>query len=787
MVKQALILVGGRGTRLGEAARDYPKPLVPIAGDTRFLDYLIEDIARHGIEDIILLAGHRAEQVTARYDGKQSRGARLRVVVEPAPAGTAGALRYVADDLDDVFLLTNGDSFLDMNYLALTRALGPNDMGAMALRRVPDARRFGRVEISGDRVVGYHEKDASFSGEALISAGVYVLRRTVLDLIATTPCSIETDVFPRMVENRALACAVFDGHFIDIGLPETLAEARAEFAAKMRRGAVFFDRDGTLNRDDGYTHKPEALHWLPGAVEAIRRCNDAGRLVVVVTNQAGIARGLYPVDAMHRFHAQMQADLRAAGAHVDAFYFSPYHADGVVPGLAHADHPDRKPNPGMLRRAELEWPTDKARSFMVGDNERDSGAAAAFGVPCVLVKPGEILSAVETKLSETTRASLSPTGKAATDQLKHRATMARAWLFDHALPLWWRNGFDHDAQCFHERLAQDGSPTAEPRRVRVQARQTLVFARAGRLGWSGPWREATEAGARVLLDRAMRADGGTNHLLGADGAPSDNRRDLYDLAFVTVGLAEAALSLGNRTDLTSAAEKLIAWAEANWAHPNGGFREGDITSTPPRRQNPHMHMFEALLALNDAARASRIAALMQTKLFDTEHGALPEFFNDDWTPRPGDEGALCEPGHQFEWSWLLHRYRALGGDDLSDIAERLRVHAELYGVERGSAVVYDDIFRDGRPRTKTSRLWPHTERIKANLTRFELTRDPLAADAVCDAYDMLMRYCDTPIKGLWRDRRLSDGSFVDEPAPASSFYHIMMALFELIRVTEAAD
>lgn len=794
MIRQGVILVGGRGTRLGALAADLPKPLVSIAGSTRFLDYLIADLARHGINDIVLLAGHLAQVVEQNYQGATVGSARVRVVAEPEPAGTAGALRHVAGLLDETFLLANGDSLFDTNYLALDAALGATDVGAIALRRVQDAARYGRVVVEGERITGFHEKDATFQGSALISAGVYLLRRRVLDLISQSPCSIEQDVFPKLAAEGKLVGVESAGDFIDIGLPETLKEARADLPTRMRRGAVFFDRDGTLIHDDGYTYRPEALKWQPGAIEAVRACNDTGRLAIVVTNQSGVARGLYSEDDMRRFHAHMQVALAEHGAHIDAFYHCPHHGDGIVPAFTHANHPDRKPNPGMLRRATLEWPINAARSFLVGDTESDMEAARTLGMDAVCVATGEILNAVKARLEIQTL----PAPRADTQaQLKRAAVGARTWLFEHALPLWWERGFDRNAGCFYERLALDGTAVVLPRRIRVQARQTAVYAMAGRIGWQGPWRAATEAGARVLLERGLRADGGTRHLLDSAGAPLDDRRDLYDLAFVVFALAQAAQSLGNRPDLIAAAENLVQWADTNWAHPEDGFREGDITPTPPRRQNPHMHMFEALLALHDATgnaahleRANVIADLFRAKLFDHGHSALPEYYDDAWRPLPGEDGEICEPGHQFEWSWLLHhadKRGGRGGRGGGDIAEKLRIHGEIYGVELGSDAVYDEVFLDGRARKTTSRLWPHTERLKANLARFELTRDPEAARAALAAFDMIMRYCDVPTRGLWHDRRLPDGSFVDEAAPASSFYHVMLAMAELIRVADMPE
>jgi D-glycero-D-manno-heptose 1,7-bisphosphate phosphatase len=131
-MRQAVILVGGRGTRLGVLAQHTPKPLIPIAGDKRFLDYLLEQFARHSIGEILLLAGHFGEQVEARYQGARVLGAQVSVIREPQPAGTAGALRYASDRLDSVFLMTNGDSLIDFNLLELPLTLAPEDVGALA-------------------------------------------------------------------------------------------------------------------------------------------------------------------------------------------------------------------------------------------------------------------------------------------------------------------------------------------------------------------------------------------------------------------------------------------------------------------------------------------------------------------------------------------------------------------------------------------------------------------------------------------------------------------------------
>jgi len=145
------------------------------------------------------------------------------------------------------------------------------------------------------------------------------------------------------------------------------------------RPAAFLDRDGVLNIDHGYVHEPEKLDWVAGAPEAVRLLNEAGYLVLVVTNQSGVARGYYDEAAVKRFHAHMQEQLEARGAHIDAFYYCPHHPQGSVKEFAVRCH-CRKPEPGMLEQAAAEWPIDRARSFLIGDKDDDMTVAATFGV-----------------------------------------------------------------------------------------------------------------------------------------------------------------------------------------------------------------------------------------------------------------------------------------------------------------------------------------------------------------------------------------------------------------------
>ena len=193
-----------------------------------------------------------------------------------------------------------------------------------------------------------------------------------------------------------MAGFVYDGFFLDIGIPEDYERAREQVPTHFFRPAVIFDRDGTLNRDLGYTHRPADFEWLPGVRETIRLLNDLGYLVIVVTNQAGVARGYYTEDAVRKLHVWMNQELRPAGAHIDAFYFCPHHpTEGKAPYVQVCGC--RKPAPGLIVRAVQEWNVDVSRSFGVGDKESDRRAYEAAGIRSTFRSVSELSEILRTE------------------------------------------------------------------------------------------------------------------------------------------------------------------------------------------------------------------------------------------------------------------------------------------------------------------------------------------------------------------------------------------------------
>jgi mannose/cellobiose epimerase-like protein (N-acyl-D-glucosamine 2-epimerase family) len=358
------------------------------------------------------------------------------------------------------------------------------------------------------------------------------------------------------------------------------------------------------------------------------------------------------------------------------------------------------------------------------------------------------------------------------------AKAGRRWLLEAMLPLWSTAGFDDSTSQFVEALTPAGEPLPLPRRILVQARQMFVVCAGGRLGWTGSWRELAVATGEALLAHGRNDAGDWIYSFDSNGAPADARTDLYTQAFVIFGLAEAGRALG-RGDFVAAATATCQRLETGWADPAGGFFEGDF-APHPGRQNPHMHLLEAFLALHgatgnptDLARAERIADLSMTRLLAVP-GCIPEEFDVAWAPIAS--GGLA-PGHQFEWAWLLDRLRQGGGQNRSEAVERLVAFGERHGIN-AAGFALDEIWPDGSVKSAEARLWPQAERLKAAL---------MAADdqAAAQAAKALNAYLDMPVPGTWRDARLPDGVWRGESSPASSGYHIVSALQTLIETVGA--
>jgi mannose/cellobiose epimerase-like protein (N-acyl-D-glucosamine 2-epimerase family) len=367
-----------------------------------------------------------------------------------------------------------------------------------------------------------------------------------------------------------------------------------------------------------------------------------------------------------------------------------------------------------------------------------------------------------------------------------------SWLRNDALPIWWHAGADRVNGGFVETIGLDGVATDSARRGRVQPRQVYCYALAGKLGWSGPWQQALTHGLTYFTEKYWLESGYFANVVAPTGAMIDDSFDLYNQAFALFGFSQAAQAVPSlRADLEARSLALLQMLQARFKHDAAGF-QNDLQQSLPLKSNPHMHLFEAALGWEEfkgkgngpwTALADEIAELCMTRFIDARSGALREFFDAGWNPHPGEQGRIVEPGHQFEWAWLLTRWgQSRGNAEALVKAERLFEIGLKHGVCPARRVAVMSLLDDFSIHDQTARLWPQTEWLKSSLRLASVSgglKKAYYLKSAEDACAAMRLFLDVPLRGLWRDKMYLDGSFLAEPAPASSFYHIACAIDEL--------
>jgi mannose/cellobiose epimerase-like protein (N-acyl-D-glucosamine 2-epimerase family) len=330
-----------------------------------------------------------------------------------------------------------------------------------------------------------------------------------------------------------------------------------------------------------------------------------------------------------------------------------------------------------------------------------------------------------------------------------------------------------------------------------------VFAQAAVDGLLPEAAEAAKSGVEFVIRNAWnREEGGWVFKLSIDGRQQlDEVRHLYCQAFVLFGFAWY-MRCAKDPEVLGWIDKTLAFIDTRMTHPSGGYwnmwtSSAERTSLP-RLQNPHMHLLEALLVLAETTRideylnrARKLVWLLRNRLCPPPHQRVGEYFDELWGLQAGPDGSRHEPGHQFEWIWILHQYRQLSGDtSIEQIVEPLLEYTLKYGVDRADNAlfaVYDEIDAEGMPLVASKRLWPQTEMLKALLAAYEWSGERKYRTAAVSTLKMILQ---TYLRGgepLFDEHYDRFGHRIVDDVPVSSLYHLYLALSEAARVLTGSD
>ncbi len=390
---QAIILAGGFGTRLQSVVKDVPKPMADIAGKP-FLYYLIKYLTTFSQKNHIILSVNYLKEKIISYFGDKFLNAKISYAVENHPLGTGGAIVNSLKNCDtnEPIIILNGDSFIQIDYQKLLDFHKKNKSKlTIVLKKMDDCSRYGAVEIDNqNQIISFKEKSQIISS-GLINSGVYVIEKDIFNQFdLPEKFSFEQDFLMRYLSEIKPCGLVVDDYFIDIGIPEDYNKASEELPKIINfldslnnplycNKALFLDRDGVINKDHGHVYKRDNFEFVEGIFDLAKKAQDAGYLIVVITNQAGIAKGYYNEEQFLELTKWVEDEFLKRDITISKTFYCPYHVDAKIEKYRR-DSFDRKPNPGMIYDAVEQFKIDVRKSIFIGDNDSDMAAARGASV-----------------------------------------------------------------------------------------------------------------------------------------------------------------------------------------------------------------------------------------------------------------------------------------------------------------------------------------------------------------------------------------------------------------------
>lgn len=390
---KVVIMAGGKGTRITQINATVPKPMIPIEGKP-ILEYQIETLRQQGFTDIILIVGHMGDVIQKHFEDGSGFGVKISYIVEEQPLGTAGALFFLRDMIQEDFLLLNGDIIFDVDIQKFLEYHQKQGTIATILTH-PNSHPYDSGIIIADeknRVTNWlHKEDERLWYKNRVNAGIHMLSPRIFDLFTEAKkCDLDRDILKPLIKDGELSIYDSPEYIKDMGTPDRYYSVIEDIKSgkvkaknlKNKQKAFFLDRDGTINRYVGFLTDIGEFELLDGVADAIKLINESGYLAIVVTNQPVIARGEVAVEELQEIHNKMETLLGQSGAYIDDIFYCPHHPHKGYEG----ERPEykiececRKPKPGMLYAAADKYNIDLAESWMIGDGENDIEAGKNAG------------------------------------------------------------------------------------------------------------------------------------------------------------------------------------------------------------------------------------------------------------------------------------------------------------------------------------------------------------------------------------------------------------------------
>lgn len=377
MIKQAVILAGGLGTRLAPYTETNPKPMFPFKG-VPFIEYLVQQVKGFGINDIVLLLGYLPEKISSYLGDGSKYGVKIRYLVTPVEYDTGDRLLQAQCVLAEKFILMYCDNYCPIQFKQLeSDFINNNSLIQISVYENKDNYTKSNLKIDAEgRVLIYDKKRLSQNLQG-VDIGYAIIDKQVFSLLKGHNINFEAAVYPDIVKRGRMYATITKHRYYSVGSWERIELTKQFF---LNPPTVFLDRDGTLNvraPKACYIEKPEQFIWLEGARKAVKLLKENGYRVILVSNQPGIARGNLTKEDLNEIHKKMEKDLEEVGASIDYIYYCPHDWDEGCEC--------RKPKPGMLYQAQKEFSLDLTKCVLIGDDDRDMEAGMAAGCACIQV------------------------------------------------------------------------------------------------------------------------------------------------------------------------------------------------------------------------------------------------------------------------------------------------------------------------------------------------------------------------------------------------------------------